>query len=68
MIFVGVDWAEAHQTSVSWVRKVQVLGKPRVAEGVSGLADLHRLVADHAEEPDKWSSGSRPTGGYSSRR
>jgi len=53
MIFVGVDWAEAHHDICVLGEEGQVLGKRRVAEGVSGLADLHSLVADHAEEPDE---------------
>ena len=53
MIFVGVDWAEAHHDICVLGEEGQVLGKRRVAEGVSGLADLHSLVADHEEEPDE---------------
>ena len=52
MIFVGVDWAEAHHDICVLDEEGQVLGKRRITEGVSGLADLHSLVADHAEEPD----------------
>ena len=51
MIFVGVDWAEAHHDVCVLDEDGQVLGKRRIAEGVAGLADLHALVAGHAEEP-----------------
>ena len=53
MIFVGVDWAEVHHDVCVLGEEGQVLGKRRVAEGVAFLADLHSLVADHAEEPDQ---------------
>ena len=53
MIFVGVDWAEAHHDVCVLDAGGQVLGKRRIAEGVTGLADLHGLVADHAEETDE---------------
>jgi transposase len=53
MIFVGVDWAEAHHDVCVLDEDGQVLGKRRIAEGVTGLADLHALVADHAEDPDE---------------
>ena len=53
MIFVGVDWAEAHHDICVLDVEGQVLGKRRITEGVSGLAELHSLVADHADEPDE---------------
>ena len=53
MIFVGVDWAEAHHDVCVLDEDGQVLGKRRITEGVAGLADLHGLVADHARRPDE---------------
>jgi transposase len=53
MIFVGVDWAEAHHDICVLDEEGHVLGKRRIADGMAGLADLHRLVADHTEEPDE---------------
>lgn len=51
MIFVGIDWAEAHH-DVCLVDEVgQVLAKRRVAEGLEGVGKLHALIAEHAEEP-----------------
>jgi transposase len=51
MIFVGVDWAEAHNDVLVMDEGGVVLGRGRCATGVAGLAQLHALVADHAEEP-----------------
>ena len=53
MIFVGVDWAEAHHDICVLDEDGRVLGKRRITEGVAGLGDLHSLVADHAGEPDE---------------
>jgi hypothetical protein len=53
MIFVGVDWAEAHNDALVMNEAGAVLGRGRVAIGVSGLAQLHALVADHAEDPSE---------------
>jgi transposase len=51
MIFVGVDWAEAHNDVLVMDAGGVVLGRSRFSVGVSGLAGLHALVADHAEDP-----------------
>jgi len=53
MIFVGVDWAEAHNDVAVMDEAGTVLGRGRFGVGVSGLAQLHGLVADHAAEPDQ---------------
>lgn len=53
MIFVGVDWAEAHNDVAVMDEAGAVLGRGRFGVGVSGLAQLHGLIADHAEEPDQ---------------
>jgi transposase len=53
MIFVGVDWAEAHNDVLVMDESGSVLGRGRFSTGVTGLAQLHALVADHAEEPDQ---------------
>jgi transposase len=57
MIFVGVDWAEAHHDVCVLDEEGVVLGRRRIAAGVSGLADLQGLLADHAEEPDEVTVG-----------
>jgi transposase len=51
VIFVGVDWAEAHHDICMLDEDGQVLGRRRIAEGVQGLGELHALVGEHAEEP-----------------
>jgi len=50
MIFVGVDWAEAHHDVCVLDDDGAVLGRRRVTDGVAGVAELHGLVADHADE------------------
>jgi transposase len=51
VIFVGVDWAEAHNDVLVMDQAGAILGRGRFGVGVDGLARLHGLVADHAEEP-----------------
>ena len=51
MIFVGIDWAEAHHDICLVDDAGQVLAKRRVAEGLEGVGKLHALIAEHAEEP-----------------
>ena len=51
MIFVGVDWAEAHHDVCVLDDQGAVLGRRRVSDGVAGVAELHALVAEHAEDP-----------------
>lgn len=53
MIFVGVDWAEAHNDVAVMNEAGTVLGRGRFGVGVAGLAEVHGLVADHADEPDQ---------------
>lgn len=51
MIFVGVDWAEAHHEVCVLDQAGAVLGRQQIPHGVVGVAQLHALVADHASEP-----------------
>lgn len=51
MVFVGIDWAEAHHDICLVDEAGQVLARRRVAEGLEGVSRLHALVAEHAEEP-----------------
>jgi transposase len=51
MIFVGVDWAEAHHDVCVEDEDGKRLGKGRLPEGVEGIARFHDLVGDHVEEP-----------------
>lgn len=52
MIFVGVDWAEAHHDVCVLDEQGAVLGRRRVPDGVAGVAELHALVAEHADDPE----------------
>jgi transposase len=51
MIFVGVDWAEAHHDVCVVDEGGSVLGRRRVTDGVAGVGELHALVAEYAEDP-----------------
>jgi transposase len=51
MIFVGIDWAEAHHDVCLLDREGQVLATRRIPEGLEGVASLHALLAEHAEAP-----------------
>ena len=53
MIFVGVDWAEAHHDVCVLGSDGAVLGRRRVVNGVAGVAEIHALVAEHVEEPSE---------------
>lgn len=47
MLFVGDDWAGAHHDVELVDESGLVLARRRLPEGVTGLAGLHALVADH---------------------
>ena len=51
MIFVGIDWAEAHHDVCVIDGQGQVLATRRIPEGLEGVARLHALLAEHAGEP-----------------
>jgi hypothetical protein len=51
MVFVGIDWAEAHHDICVVDEEGQVLVKRRVPVGLEGVGKLHALVAEHAEDP-----------------
>jgi hypothetical protein len=53
VIFVGVDWAEAHNDVLVMDEVGTVLGRGRFGVGVAGLAQMHGLIADHADEPEQ---------------
>jgi transposase len=50
VIFVGVDWAEAHHDICIVDEAGKVLAKRRIPEGIDGVRQLHALVGDHATE------------------
>ena len=51
MIFVGVDWAEAHHDVHVQDEVGKRLGGGRLPEGVDGIARFHALVGGHVDEP-----------------
>ena len=53
MLFVGVDWAEAHHDVCAMDDTGKVLARKRIADSLAGLAELQELLAEHAEEPDE---------------
>lgn len=53
MIFVGIDWSEAHHDVCVLDFEGRVLVKGRVPEGVEGVARLHEMVSAHAEDPSE---------------
>ena len=53
MIFVGVDWAEAHHDVHVADEEGRRLSKARLPEGVEGIARFHELVGSHVEEPEE---------------
>jgi transposase len=51
LIFVGVDWAEAHHDVHVQDEQGRKLGGGRLSEGVEGIARFHELAARHAADP-----------------
>jgi transposase len=52
MIFVGIDWAEAHHDICVLDREGEVLRTTRIPEGLEGVARLHAMVGEHTEIPE----------------
>jgi Transposase/Transposase IS116/IS110/IS902 family len=50
MIFVGVDWAEAHHDVLVQDEDGKRLGGGRLPEGVEGIAGFHALVGGHVDD------------------
>jgi len=53
VLFLGDDWAEAYHDIELQDDRGQVLVRRRLPEGVSGLAQLHALIADHLEQDEE---------------
>jgi transposase len=51
MIFVGIDWAEAHHDVCVLDDEGAVLAARRIPEGLEGVSRLHALLGEHADEP-----------------
>jgi len=52
-IFVGIDWAEAHDDICVLDASGGMVAKRRIAEGLEGVGQLHALLADHATESNQ---------------
>lgn len=53
MIFVGVDWAEAHHDICVLDEAGDVLARKRIPDTLAGVRALHELLGEHAEEPEE---------------
>jgi transposase len=53
VLFLGDDWAEAHHDIELQDESGLILARRRFPEGVSGLTQLHALVADHLGDDDE---------------
>ena len=53
MIFVGVDWAEAHHDICVLDEAGGVLARKRIPDTLSGVRALHEMLAEHADEPEE---------------
>ena len=53
MIYVGDDWAEEHHDVYLMDESGKRLASRRLPEGLSGIRQLHELIAAHAEEPQE---------------
>jgi hypothetical protein len=52
VIFVGVDWAEAHHDVCVLDAEGKVLGRMKVADTFAGIGELHALVAQHLADDE----------------
>ena len=52
-VFVGHDWAEAHHDVYIVDETGGRLAAARVPEGITGVARVHALIADHTEDPSE---------------
>ena len=53
MIFIGDDWAEDHHDVYLMDDGGARLASRRLPEGLTGIRQLHELVAAHTEEPEQ---------------
>ena len=59
MIFVGVDWAEAHHDICVLDEAGEVLARKRIPESLSGVRALHELLGGQQFACEDW-SGNPP--------
>ncbi len=53
MLFVGDDWAEDHHDVYVMDEDGARLAARRLPEGLTGVGQLHAMIAAHAEEPNE---------------
>jgi hypothetical protein len=51
MLFLGVDWGEHHHDLCLLNQDGAVLAVRRILDGLTGVGELHALLASHAEDP-----------------
>jgi hypothetical protein len=51
MIYVGIDWAEAHHDVCIEDGEGHVLAKGRVPDGIEGVERIHEMLGAHVDEP-----------------
>jgi len=49
VLFVGVDWAEAHHDVEIETDEGRVVARRRLPEGLAGITMLHELIAEHLD-------------------
>ena len=57
MLFLGIDWGEAHHDLCLLDQDGRVLAARRVVDGLAGVEELHSLVAAQAEQPGQVAVG-----------
>jgi 2-keto-3-deoxy-galactonokinase len=50
MLFLGIDWGEAHHDLCLLDQDGGVLATRRITDGLAGVGELHALIAAHAED------------------
>jgi len=50
VIFVGIDWGEAHHDAAVMDEAGRVIARERVDDGLHGVRRLHALIGDHADD------------------
>lgn len=53
MIFVGVDWAEAHHEACVLNESGDVLARKKIPDTLVGVRELHELLTPFVDEPDQ---------------
>ena len=65
-LYVGDDWSEDHHDIQLMNEACERLAARRLPEGVAGVAALHELIAEHADQLAPW--GVSPLAGEGIRR